>query len=179
MTQTLALIHQVTQLFNVTHESIQNISNSTQACWLCLRLTCRAYIGTPVPSYRNSTRTVKGNNQTELIGPVVYNIQFLLNAGNITFLTDPGVGNISCGSVPAQLCSKNQTTNQSETYCASPRSFLLCRSTIFRCLQVNWTGLCMLVFLTTTTSHPTCLSSLTKKLSGPLTPFQRYKSRHL
>lgn len=130
MTQTLALIHQVTQLFNATYELIQNISNSMQACWLCLHLTHRAYIGTPVPSYWNSTRTVKGNNQTELIGPVVYNIQFL-NAGNITCLTDPGVGNISRGSVPAQLRSKNQTTNQSETYCASPGSFLLCEGTVF------------------------------------------------
>lgn len=135
LTYTLAPTNQVNQVIRAAYELIRNISSQIQACWLCLPLTCRAYIGNPAPSYWSSTQATENyaaQNQTKLIGPVVYNSQLQPTADNITCLTNSKPGNISYGSIPTQLCSKNYTTNQ-KTYCAphTPGNFLLCGSTAF------------------------------------------------
>lgn len=55
LTQIVAPNHQV------TCGLIQHISSQIQACWLCLPLAHKAYIGTPVPSYRSSTQVAENN----------------------------------------------------------------------------------------------------------------------
>ena len=61
------------------------------------------------------------------LGPVAFNIQ-LHPTEDITGLSSLETGNLSYGSVPAQLNSRNHTTSHSETYWAPSGVFLLGRN---------------------------------------------------
>lgn len=151
LTQVLAPSPKAGRVLEAACALIRNTSEHIQSCWLCLSLVHNAYIETPVPIYRDldqETGNSMAQNSTELIGLIAFNIQHPPTKDSITCLTSFETGNISYGSVPAQLCSSNHTTNHLETYCAPSGVFLLCRNTAFRCLQVNWTGLCMPIFRT-------------------------------
>lgn len=45
------------------------------------------------------------------------------------------------------MCSLNQTLAQ-ETLCAPLEIFFLCGTAAYKCLEMNWTGICIKVFLT-------------------------------
>ena len=124
---------------NTTLEVLHKIDNHTQTWWMCLSLSQKAYLATPLPLTWEAPENLKTKTSV-LIGPLATGIH-LTNADNLTCTVPEGMNGTS-------LYGRNITLKRNTTLCSIPGVFYLCSNSAYWCLEANWTQICYSVFLT-------------------------------